>query len=65
MLPAVVPVFGLTSGLYIPLQGLVGASGKVFGLESFGYSAPFNVLDEKLGFTGENVYQQVTSMLGI
>jgi len=65
VLPAGVPVFGLTAGLPVTLQGLVGASGKVFGLESFGYSAPFNVLDEKLGFTGENVYQQVTSMLGI
>ena len=65
VLPAGVPVFGLTAGLPVTLQGLVGASGKVFGLESFGYSAPFNVLDEKLGFTGENIYQQVTSMLGI
>ena len=65
VLPAGVPVFGLTAGLPVTLQGLVGASGKVFGLESFGYSAPFKVLDEKLGFTGENVYQQVTGMLGI
>lgn len=65
VLPAGVPVFGLTAGLPVTLQGLVGASGKVFGLESFGYSAPFKVLDEKLGFTGENVYKQVTSMLGI
>ncbi len=65
VLPAGVPVFGLTAGLPVTLQGLVGASGKVFGLESFGYSAPFNVLDEKLGFTDENIYQQVTSMLGI
>ena len=40
-----------------------GAKGKVFGLESFGYSAPFKVLDEKLGFTAENVYNQVKSML--
>ena len=65
VIPAGVPVFGLTAGLPVTLQGLVGASGKVFGLESFGYSAPYKVLDEKLGFTGENVYKQVTSMLGI
>ena len=65
VIPAGVPVFGLTAGLPVTLQGLVGAGGKVFGLESFGYSAPFKVLDEKLGFTGENVYKQVTSMLGI
>ncbi|MFO7669310.1 MAG: transketolase [Bacteroidales bacterium] len=65
VIPAGVPVFGLTAGLPVTLQGMVGASGKVFGMESFGYSAPFKVLDEKLGFTGENVYKQVTGMLGI
>ena len=65
MIPPGVPVFGLTAGLPVTLQGLVGASGKVFGLESFGYSAPYKVLDEKLGFTGENVYDQVVQMLGI
>ena len=65
VIPAGVPVFGLTAGLPVTLQGLVGEQGKVFGLESFGYSAPYTVLDEKLGFTGENVYQQVCSMLGV
>jgi len=60
-----VPVFGLTAGLPVTLQGLVGEHGKVFGLESFGYSAPYKVLDEKLGFTGENVYEQVCALLGI
>lgn len=56
-------VFGLTAGLPVNLQGLVGCNGKVWGLESFGYSAPYKVLDEKLGFTGENVYKQVKMML--
>jgi transketolase len=65
IIPSGVPVFGLTAGLPVTLQGLVGASGKVFGLESFGYSAPYKVLDEKLGFTGENVYKQVSQMLGL
>ncbi|MEN8157030.1 MAG: transketolase [Bacteroidota bacterium] len=65
VIPTGVPVFGMTAGLPVTLQGLVGATGKVFGLESFGYSAPYNVLDEKLGFTGENVYDQVCKMLGI
>ncbi|MEN8203754.1 MAG: transketolase [Bacteroidota bacterium] len=58
-------VFGMTAGLPVTLQGLVGSKGTVFGLESFGYSAPYKVLDEKLGFTGENVYKQVLEMLGI
>ncbi|MDH8702151.1 transketolase [Dysgonomonadaceae bacterium PH5-43] len=56
-------VFGLTAGLPVNLQGLVGCNGKVWGLESFGYSAPYKVLDEKLGFTGDNVYKQVKQML--
>lgn len=56
-------VFGLTAGLPVNLQGLVGPCGKIWGLESFGYSAPYKVLDEKLGFTAENVYKQVKSML--
>ncbi len=65
IIPAGVPVFGMTAGLPVTLQGLVGANGKVFGLESFGYSAPYKVLNEKLGFTGENVYKQVVDMLGV
>jgi len=65
VIPAGIPVFGLTAGLPVTLQGLVGPLGKVFGLESFGYSAPYKVLDEKLGFTGENVYRQVSEMLGV
>jgi transketolase len=56
-------VFGLTAGLPATLLGLVGCNGKIWGLESFGFSAPYKVLDEKLGFTAENVYQQVKSML--
>ena len=64
VLPAGIPRFGLTAGLPVTLAGLVGENGKTWGLESFGYSAPFKVLDEKLGFTGENVYEQVKNMLG-
>lgn len=56
-------VFGLTAGLPVNLEGLVGANGKIWGLNSFGFSAPYKVLDEKLGFTGENVYKQVKEFL--
>ncbi len=62
VLPSGVKIFGLTAGLPVNLQGLVGPGGKVFGLESFGFSAPYKVLDEKLGFTAENVYEQVKLM---
>jgi len=63
ILPKGAKIFGLTAGLPVNLEGLVGANGKVFGLESFGFSAPYKVLDEKLGFTAENVYNQVKAML--
>ena len=63
VIPADAKVFGLTAGLPVNLQGLVGAHGKVWGLESFGFSAPYKVLDQKLGFTAENVYKQVKAML--
>ena len=55
VIPTGSKVFGLTAGLPVNLEGLVGANGKVWGLESFGFSAPYKVLDEKLGFTGQNV----------
>lgn len=63
VLPAGVPKFGMTAGLPVTLEGLVGADGKVFGMPSFGYSAPYTVLDEKLGFNGQNVYNQVKELL--
>ena len=63
ILPADAKIFGMTAGLPVTLQGLVGCHGKVWGLESFGFSAPYKVLDEKLGFTAENVYNQVKAML--
>jgi transketolase len=63
VIPAGAKIFGLTAGLPVNLEGLVGANGKVFGLNSFGFSAPYKVLDEKLGFTGTNVYNQVKALL--
>ena len=63
ILPRDAKVFGLTAGLPVTLEGLVGPNGKVWGLPSFGFSAPYKVLDEKLGFTAENVYRQVKEML--
>jgi len=63
VIPPNKPVFGLTAGLPVNLEGLAGPNGKVFGLEHFGYSAPATVLDEKFGFTGEQVYQQVVDFL--
>ena len=63
ILPGNKKKFGMTAGLPVTLEGLVGAGGKVWGLSSFGFSAPYKVLDEKLGFTAANVYDQVKAML--
>jgi transketolase len=63
IMPDNVPVFGLTAGLSVTLLGLVGPKGIVWGMNSFGYSAPYKILDEKFGFTAENVYRQVTDYL--
>ena len=63
VLPTGVKKFGMTAGLPVNLLGLVpAAEGKIWGLESFGFSAPYKVLDEKLGYTAENVYKQVKAM---
>ena len=65
VLPHDVKKFGLTAGLPVNLLGLVPeAEGNIWGLESFGFSAPYKVLDEKLGYTSENVYKQVKAILG-
>jgi transketolase len=63
VIPEGVPVLGLTAGLPVTLQGLVGPFGKVIGMESFGFSAPYKVLDEKLGYTGENVFNKALELL--
>lgn len=63
VLPQGVKKFGLTAGLPVNLLGLVPeAEGSIWGLESFGFSAPYKVLDEKLGYTAENVYAQVNKL---
>ena len=63
ILPAGAKIFGMTAGLPVTLQSLVGANGKVYVMESFGFSAPYKVLDEKLGFNAENVYKEVKNFL--
>ena len=66
VLPAAAKKFGMTAGLPVTLEGLVGIgpNSKIWGMPSFGFSAPYKVLDEKLGYTGENVYRQVKEFLG-
>ncbi|MFR9672714.1 MAG: hypothetical protein SNI72_07395, partial [Rikenellaceae bacterium] len=63
VIPVGIPRYAMTSGLSITMRGLVGESGVIHGLDSFGYSAPASVLDDKLGYNGETVYQEVKEML--
>lgn len=64
ILPHGAKIFGLTAGLPVTFEGLVGSNGRVHGLDMFGFSAPFKVLDEKLGYTPENIYKEVKEYLG-
>jgi transketolase len=63
ILPKGVPRLGLTAGLPVSLEGIVGAHGVVLGLSHFGYSAPADVLDEKFGFTGARVFAAAQHLL--
>ncbi len=63
VLPPNLPTIGLTAGLPVTLAGLIGTKGMVIGLESFGFSAPYTILDEKLGFTPESVAKKSLTFL--
>lgn len=63
VIPSNKPVFGLTAGLPSTLRSVVGANATVFGLDHFGASAPYKVLDEKFGFTAENILAQVKAVI--
>lgn len=63
IIPANIPVYGVTAGLPATLENLVGAKGTVFGLDHFGYSAPAKVLDEKFGFSAEFLKEKVLAFL--
>ena len=64
ILPAGVVRYGLTSGLPVNLMGLVGEKGMIHGLDHFGWSAPYTVLDEKFGYNGATVAAEVKKLLG-
>ena len=64
VLPSGVARYGMTSGLPVNLRGLVGENGVIHGLDHFGWSAPYKVLDEKFGYNGATVAAEVKKMLG-
>lgn len=64
VIPSGMPTFGLTAGLPSTLQSIVGPNGRVYGMERFGASAPYKVLDEKFGYTPEAVLEQIKAYIG-
>lgn len=65
IIPDNIPVYGLTAGLPSTLWPIMGSNrGLIHGLEHFGHSAPYKVLDEKLGFTPQQVAQEIKQYLG-
>ncbi len=63
VIPAEIPVFGLTAGLPSTLRPIVGDRGRIFGMSRFGASAPYKVLDEKFGFTASNILSEVKDFI--
>lgn len=61
VIPADIPAFGLTAGLPSTLQRVV-PHGTIQGLDHFGESAPYKILDEKFGFTPQNVAENILKM---
>ena len=64
VLPEGVRQYGLTAGLPSVLRSIRGFNGEVFGMGRFGASAPYKILDEKFGFTAQNIYSRVRALLG-
>ena len=63
ILPAGAKIYGLTAGLPVTLESIVGANGHIHGLDSFGQSAPYTILDQKFGFTPEYVAQDIKNYI--
>jgi transketolase len=63
ILPSGIPKIGLTAGLPVTMEGLIGKDGLVIGLEHFGYSAPYNILNREFGFTPESVFEKIVNFL--
>ena len=62
ILPEGIPTFALTAGLPATFYPISRDNWRIFGLERFGASAPYKVLDEKFGYTAENIASEVKLM---
>ncbi|MBI4702483.1 MAG: transketolase [Deltaproteobacteria bacterium] len=63
VLPPSVPRAAIELGLGWPWRALVGEDGLVLGHDSFGMSAPWEVIRDKLGFDAEAVAEKIRRWL--
>ncbi len=63
ILPRDVPRFGVTAGLAVNLLGLVGDIDRIHSLEHFGFSAPYQKLDEEFGFTPKALAKEIKELV--
>lgn len=63
VIPDGVKLFGITAGLPAALYPVMKGDFEIFGMERFGASAPLKVLDEKFGYTVDNVLGKVKDFL--
>jgi len=59
-----VPAVAVEAGRGQALRALIGPSGLVLGMESFGASAPYQALAKHFGFVGDAVAARVRAFLG-
>ncbi len=62
--PHVTARLAIEAGVSQGWHRYVGPAGDVMSIERFGASAPYKVLQEKFGFTAENVAKQALALLG-
>ncbi|HIC94244.1 MAG TPA: transketolase, partial [Anaerolineae bacterium] len=62
--PEVTARLAIEAGVSQGWHRYVGPAGDVLGIERFGASAPYKVLQEKFGFTAEDVAQRALALLG-
>lgn len=60
---AVTARLSVEAGIALGWEHYVGLSGEIIGMESYGASAPAEILREKFGFTEENILRRARQLL--
>ena len=62
--PGVTARLAVEAGATFGWERYVGTKGAVLGIDHFGASAPYKIIAEKLGFTGDNIARLAHGVLG-